>query len=88
MRIYNAEQQGRADIITKAKAETGFTRKTLEGWGVPWPPAKGWRKSLVYSGIPYNGIPITRGTPAHLCDTSADVDICNAIYFELNLDAG
>ena len=29
----------------------GFTRKTLTGWGVSWPPPKGWRKALV-SGTP------------------------------------
>ena len=25
----------------------GFTRKGLESIGVPWPPPKGWRKSLI-----------------------------------------
>lgn len=24
----------------------GWTRETLEGWGVSWPPPKGWRKAL------------------------------------------
>ena len=25
----------------------GFTRKTLEGWGVDWPPQRGWKKALL-----------------------------------------
>lgn len=24
----------------------GWTRDTLAGWGVPWPPPKGWRDGL------------------------------------------
>ena len=30
----------------------GFTRKTLEGWGVDWPPRRGWRKALVRGETP------------------------------------
>ena len=25
----------------------GWTRATLAGWGVPWPPPKGWRSRLL-----------------------------------------
>lgn len=25
----------------------GWTRKTLAGWGVPWPPPSGWRRQLL-----------------------------------------
>lgn len=25
----------------------GWTRATLESWGVPWPPPKGWRMALI-----------------------------------------
>lgn len=25
----------------------GFTKATLETWGVPWPPPKGWRARLI-----------------------------------------
>lgn len=33
--------------IEAAKAPGGgWTRATLAGWGVPWPPPKGWRKAL------------------------------------------
>lgn len=31
----------------------GFTRKTLEGWGVPWPAPKGWKKTILAHGLPY-----------------------------------
>lgn len=24
----------------------GWTRRTLESWGVAWPPYKGWKKDL------------------------------------------
>lgn len=29
----------------------GWTRATLAGWGVSWPPPKGWRKALIAQGI-------------------------------------
>lgn len=32
----------------------GFTRETLAGWGVPWPPPSGWRNELLGRG---NSIP-------------------------------
>lgn len=25
----------------------GWTRETLAGWGVPWPPPKGWKQDLL-----------------------------------------
>lgn len=25
----------------------GWTRATLAGWGVPWPPPRGWRQALL-----------------------------------------
>jgi hypothetical protein len=25
----------------------GFTKQTLKGWGIPWPPPKGWQKALL-----------------------------------------
>jgi hypothetical protein len=25
----------------------GWTRETLAGWGVPWPPPKGWKAALL-----------------------------------------
>jgi hypothetical protein len=39
--------------LTKAEIEAaktpkgGFTRETLAGWGVSWPPPHGWRKALL-----------------------------------------
>lgn len=32
-------------------AKGGFTRQTLAAWGVPWPPPKGWKASLLSQGI-------------------------------------
>lgn len=37
---------GPDDIEAGKSRRGGFTRKTLEGWGVPWPPPKGWRRAL------------------------------------------
>lgn len=40
------------DIIDAARtAAGGWDRATLAGWGVPWPPPKGWRKALIEQGI-------------------------------------
>ena len=37
-----------AEEIEKAKSEKGgWTKKTLSQWGVPWPPPKGWKESLI-----------------------------------------
>jgi len=37
-----------AEEIEAAKSpKGGWTRKTLESWGVPWPPPKGWKKELM-----------------------------------------
>ena len=34
--------------IEDAKSPRGaWTRKTLAGWGVPWPPPRGWRTALL-----------------------------------------
>ncbi len=36
-----------ASEIEAARTENGgWTRKTLESWGVTWPPQKGWRRRL------------------------------------------
>lgn len=42
------------DEIEAAKSpKGGFKRDTLAEWGVPWPPPKGWRKTILRHGIPY-----------------------------------
>lgn len=39
------------DEIEAAKTPNGgWTRETLAGWGVPWPPPKGWKKALMSGG--------------------------------------
>ena len=35
-----------AEIEAGKSRKGGFTRETLEGWGVPWPPPAGWRDAL------------------------------------------
>jgi hypothetical protein len=35
------------EIEEKKTASGGWTRETLAGWGVPWPPPRGWRKALI-----------------------------------------
>jgi hypothetical protein len=34
------------EIRASGKANSGFTKRTLASWGVPWPPPKGWRERL------------------------------------------
>lgn len=41
-----------AEVIEKAKtAKGGWTRETLAGWGVAWPPPKGWKERLIAGGV-------------------------------------
>jgi ribonuclease HI len=35
-----------AEIEAAKSPAGGWTRKQLAGWGVPWPPPKGWRRAL------------------------------------------
>ena len=34
------------EVAAACTGAGGFKRKTLESWGVPWPPPHGWRKDL------------------------------------------
>ncbi|SDH08192.1 hypothetical protein SAMN04487974_12023 [Pelagibacterium luteolum] len=36
-----------AQIEAGRSPKGGWTAKTLRGWGVPWPPPKGWRRKLL-----------------------------------------
>jgi hypothetical protein len=37
-----------AEIINAARSQRGgWTKETLAGWGVKWPPKHGWRKRLI-----------------------------------------
>ena len=39
------------EMIEDAKTESGgWTKETLAGWGVPWPPPKGWKEQLFKTG--------------------------------------
>lgn len=35
-----------AEIETARTERGGWSKATLEAWGVPWPPPKGWRRAL------------------------------------------
>lgn len=37
----------REEIESQRTQRGGFTRATLEGWGVPWPPPRGWIDRLI-----------------------------------------
>ena len=43
-----------ADIDASRTPKGGWDAKTLEDWGVDYPPSKGWIKRLVASGAPAN----------------------------------
>jgi hypothetical protein len=36
-----------ADIERGKSPKGGWTRKTLAGWGISWPPPKGWKENLL-----------------------------------------
>lgn len=35
------------EIESKRTKNGGWTKETLEAWGVSWPPQKGWKKELL-----------------------------------------
>ena len=39
------------EILSKMTPKGGWTRETLESWGVPWPPPKGWKKALLAGAV-------------------------------------
>jgi len=41
----------RAEIEAARTPRGGWTRETLAGWGIPWPPPPGWRKRLLGEGF-------------------------------------
>lgn len=41
-----------AEIDAQRSERGGWTRATLAGWGVPWPPPKHWRKALLRGETP------------------------------------
>lgn len=36
-----------AEIDAARSPKGAWTARTLAGWGVPWPPPKGWRRALI-----------------------------------------
>lgn len=47
------------EIESQRTPKGGWTRDTLEAWGVPWPPPSGWKRAILESGIPYQGTSAT-----------------------------
>ena len=41
-----------ADIEAGKSPKGGWTRKTVEAWGVPWPLVKGWKQRLLDENAP------------------------------------
>lgn len=46
-RISSGHRVTEADIDAAMTRAGGWTKATLAGWGVPWPPPKGWKKALI-----------------------------------------
>jgi hypothetical protein len=44
--LANCKPVDPAEIVARmSTARGGWTKATLEEWGVPWPPPKGWRET-------------------------------------------
>jgi 5-methylcytosine-specific restriction endonuclease McrA len=43
-----------AEIDAAMSAKGGFSKETFAQWGVPWPPPKGWKGTIIEHGTPYN----------------------------------
>lgn len=63
-----------ADIEAKKTSAGGWTRATLAEWGVPWPAPKGWRKTILAHGIPYDAALNTFGDELAATETSVKTE--------------
>ena len=43
---YGIKAPSPADVIAAQTPAGGWTAATLAGWGIAWPPRKGWREDL------------------------------------------
>jgi 5-methylcytosine-specific restriction endonuclease McrA len=43
-----------AEVHAAMTAKGGFSPSTFAQWGVPWPPPKGWKATILSYGIPYD----------------------------------
>lgn len=41
------------EILAKRTPQGGWTRDVLAAWGVPWPPPRGWKLTLLRHGVPF-----------------------------------
>jgi hypothetical protein len=53
-----------ADIEAGKSPKGGWTRKTVEGWGVPWPLVKGWKQRLLAENASAASPARSRGHPS------------------------
>ena len=42
------------DIESCKTPKGGWTKGTLTQWGVPWPPPRGWKRTIVEHDFPYD----------------------------------
>lgn len=71
------------EIAAAQSPRRGLTAKTLASWGVPWPPPKGWKDTILAHGIPYQPelntfggkpeVPVTEEGLQKMMDASAPV---------------
>lgn len=55
-----------AVIMAASTTQAGWTRDTLNQWGVPWPPPPGWKETLIQHGFPYR--PDKNGRAVKRCE--------------------
>lgn len=63
-----------AEIDAARTPAGGWTRETLTGWGVLWPPAKGWRRRLIEQGDQQRALSVRY---CFYCDAERDGPRCS-----------
>lgn len=78
-----------AEEINAAKTlKGGWTRDTLAGWGISWPPPKGWRKALI-AGVPMSeadSLADTEPAPRVSTPDSLEAQLLREVVMALNSD--
>lgn len=69
------------EIDAGRTSKGGWTRETLTGWGVPWPPPRGWRRELLDRGKPLPSPPSGTVTKEQIVAT-APCPKCGALVGE------
>ena len=87
------------EIAAAHSPKGGLTAKTLAMWGVPWPPPKGWKDTILAHGYPYDPalntfggapeVPVTEERLQRMMDASEPVVIDGTpfeVVGELDID--